>query len=221
MEGLAGPPAASARDRVLSDEELAALWQATGSIGHPFGPLFRLLILTGQRREEVAGMDWSELDRETASWLIRSYRTKNRKAQLVPLSGVAVEIVDKLADDQEWPRSGYLFSTTGKTPVSGFSKAKRRLDELMAELLDERFSPWRAHDVRRTVATGLQRLGIRFEVTEAILNHVSGSRSGVAGVYQRYDWAFEKRGALDAWAAHVESASRAADDSGAKRRESV
>jgi hypothetical protein len=88
--------------------------------------------------------------------------------------------------------------------VSGFSKAKRRLDELMkAEIAS--FEPWRAHDIRRTLATGLQRLGIRFEVTEAVLNHVSGSRSGIAGVYQRYDWANEKREALSSWANHVVS----------------
>jgi integrase len=205
MEGLAAPAGVPARDRVLTDEELAILWKATNRIGRPFGPLFRLLILTGQRREEVAGMDWSELDRGTACWLIPAYRTKNRKAQLVPLSSEATRVIDEIAGTAKWPRSGYVFSTTGKTPVSGFSKAKRRLDELMSEALEDQFSTWRAHDIRRTLATGLQRLGVRFEVTEAVLNHVSGSRSGVAGVYQRYDWAAEKRAALDGWARHLQT----------------
>jgi integrase len=203
MEGIAAPVGAPARDRVLTDEELVLLWEATETIGLPFGPLFRLLILTGQRREEVGGMDWSELDRSAASWLIPAYRTKNRKAQLVPLSEQAVHVLNGLAGGNQWPPSGYVFSTTGKTPVSGFSKAKRRLDSFMGERLGSRSLPWRAHDIRRTLATGLQRLGVRFEVTEAVLNHISGARSGVAGVYQRYDWAAEKQQALEAWAEYL------------------
>jgi len=204
MEGLPAPAGAPARDRVLTDEELTALWRSTKLLGAPFGPLCKLLILTGQRREEVAGLDWSELDRSDASWLIPGYRTKNRNAQHVPLSTTAVAVLDSMTSGDNWPRSGYIFSTTGKTPVSGFSKAKRRLDELMKEELAS-FEPWRAHDIRRTLATGLQRLGVRFEVTEAVLNHVSGSRSGVAGVYQRYDWAMEKRVALSSWASHLQN----------------
>jgi integrase len=203
LEGLPAPAAPVARDRVLSDEELTLLWSATDKIGAPFGPLFKLLILTGQRREEVAGMDWMELDRRAASWLIPGFRTKNRTAQLVPLDDTAIDVLNGLAGSGDWERSGFIFSSTGRTPVSGFSKAKRRLDQLMMEKLGVRFTPWRAHDLRRTLATGLQRLGVRFEVTEAVLNHVSGSRSGIAGVYQRYDWADEKRAALSAWAAHV------------------
>ena len=203
LEGLPAPPAVPARDRVLSDEELSLLWDASGRIGKPFGPLFRLLLLTAQRREEVAGMAWEELDRAERQWLLPGYRTKNRKAHQIPLAGPAIALLDELAGGDRWPRQGWVFSTTGKTPVSGFSKAKRRLDELMAEELGSRFLAWRAHDIRRTVATGFQRLGVRFEVTEAVLNHVSGSRSGVAGVYQRYDWASEKRSALDEWAKHI------------------
>lgn len=100
-----------------------------------------------------------------------------------------------------------MFSTTGKTPVSGFSKAKCRLDDYMIRAVgtDVGVEPWRLHDLRRTLATGLQRLGVRFEVTEAVLNHVSGARGGIAGVYQRHDWASEKRDALISWAAHLES----------------
>lgn len=222
MEGLPAPAAVPSRDRVLSDEELGLLWRGTEVIGSPFGPLFQLLILTGQRREEVAKMDWSELDQSGAEWTIPAYRTKNRKVQLVPLSAQAVHVLNGLAAHEDWPRAGYVFSTTGKTAVSGFSKAKRRLDELMVAELGERFVSWRAHDIRRTLATGLQRLGVRFEVTEAILNHVSGSRAGVAGVYQRYDWSAEKRQAMDAWAAFLsigvtKSASSVDDRISAKR----
>src|SRR4030095_7632446 len=105
---------------------------------------------------------------------------------------------------------GLVFTTTGKTPVSGFSRAKRRLDWQMIEIAtkekeERELRPWRYHDLRRTLATGMQRLGVRFEVTEAVLNHVGSARSGVAGVYQRHDWKEEERGALHAWADLVTS----------------
>jgi integrase len=111
-----------------------------------------------------------------------------------------------LAGGVAWPKSGYVLTTTGNNPISGFSKAKRALDSAIAAAREGALSmpDWRVHDLRRTVATGLQRLGVRFEVTEAVLNHVSGAKGGVAGVYQRHDWASEKRAALDAWAAFVE-----------------
>lgn len=203
MEGMEAPPPVAARDRVLSDGELAALWAGLPQVGDLFGPFFKMLILTAQRRNEVAQMDWSELHRAEHDWVLPASRTKNGKAQHVPLSLPAVTVLDSISGSVDWPRRGLVFSTTGKTSISGFSKAKRRLDERMAKQLRDRFSPWRAHDIRRTVATGLQRLGVRFEVTEAVLNHVSGSRGGIAGVYQRYDWAAEKRAALAAWADHV------------------
>jgi integrase len=110
-----------------------------------------------------------------------------------------------LAEGHQWPKIGYVLTTTGRSPISGFSKAKRMLDEKITEVGEGGTLPhWRVHDLRRTAATGLQRLGIRFEVTEAVLNHVSGAKGGIAGVYQRHDWAKEKRAALDAWAAYVE-----------------
>lgn len=203
MEGMEAPPPVPARDRVLSDEELSLIWSKLSVLGWPFEPFFKLLILTGQRREEVARLDWSELDRESKEWVLPSNRTKNGKPQHVPLSPLAIAVIDTHADTIDWPRKGLLLSVTGKTPISGFSKAKKRLDERMRDELGDRFEPWRAHDIRRTVATGLQRLGVRFEVTEAVLNHISGSRSGISGVYQRYNWAKEKRKALNAWAGHV------------------
>jgi integrase len=127
----------------------------------------------------------------------------------VPLSDAVVEELDGVAGEK-WPRKGLVFTTTGKTPVSGFARAKRRLDKQIADIAadeqeERELAPWRYHDLRRTFATGMQRLGVRFEVTEAILNHVGSARSGVAGVYQRHDWKDEKRAALEAWAAHVQS----------------
>ncbi len=209
--GVEVPPPVKSRDRVLTDPELVWVWRATFEIGYPFGPLTRLLLLLGQRREEVASMPWKELDRNRAEWLLPAARSKNGKGHLVPLSTEAIGELDAIAGSKDWPTSGLVFSTTGTTSVSGFTKAKRRLDTEANQLMrgdtdgDEKdcIEHWRVHDLRRTMATGLQRLGVRFEVTEAVLNHISGARSGIAGVYQRYDWNDEKREAIKAWGAMV------------------
>ncbi|WP_443970858.1 tyrosine-type recombinase/integrase [Sphingobium sp. CR28] len=208
------PRVAAARDRVLTDEELRLLWKAADALSDPFPTFYRMLLLTGQRREEVAGLEWSELDRPAGLWTLPASRAKNASVHLVPLPAQALGLLDKRAGRTEWPRSGLVFSTTGKTSISGFSKAKAALDAAMTVLLnkdrDEKdetlvIAPWRVHDIRRTVATGLQRLGTRFEVTESVLNHLSGrSKSGVAAVYQRHDWLEEKRTALTAWARDLE-----------------
>jgi integrase len=198
------PEAPKARDRVLTDRELAAIWTAAGGLNNPFPAFYRLLILTGQRRSEVAGLQWSELDRSTATWTIPPARTKNGKAHVVPLPEQAVQELDRLAGGDKWPQKGFALSTTGKTAISGMSKAKASLDAGISKLPEgQNVSDWRVHDLRRTVATGLQRLGVRFEVTEAVLNHVGGSRAGVAGIYQRHDWKDEKRAALEAWGRHI------------------
>ena len=212
LEGFKGPPNVASRDRVLSDAELNLVWSGSGKLGDPFGTLVRVLLTTGQRREEAAAMDWRELSQSTGEWNIPAGRAKNGTAHTVPLNALALSILNERAGKDHWPKKGLIFSTTGKTPISGFSKAKARLDKLVAEANeDEAIDPWRLHDLRRTLATGLQRLGVRFEVTEAVLNHVSGSKSGVAGVYQRHDWKQEKRDALDAWAAHIERVLHGAD----------
>ncbi|MDR7155378.1 integrase [Sphingobium xenophagum] len=212
MVGVEPPALPQKRDRFLTDEELGIVWRGTEEMGFPFAPLFRLLIITGQRVEEVAGLDWSELNRARAMWSLPADRAKNGEASEVPLSDLAIAQLDALAKTKKdrWPKSGFVFTTTGETTVSGFSRAKRRLDTEAAKLAAGEddpimIAPWRLHDLRRTLATGMQRLGVRFEVTEAILNHVSGSKSGVAGVYQRHDWAPEKRAALAAWANHIQA----------------
>jgi integrase len=211
FEGMRPPPKPASRDRVLSDEELALIWRGADALGYPFGPMVQLLILTGARRDEIAAMDWSELDRDARGWVLPAARAKNSQRSENVLSRPAVEILDGIAArslrKDTWPRAGFVFSTTGTTPVSGYSRAKRRLDREVADIAKAEGkqppAPWRLHDLRRTLATGLQRLGVRFEVTEAVLNHVSGSRGGVAGIYQRHDWADEKRAALEAWSRHV------------------
>jgi integrase len=211
--GVEVPPPVKSRDRVLTDIELRWVWNASKIIGYPFGPLTRVLILSGQRREEVASMPWDELDRSRAEWFLPAARSKNGKGHVVSLSPEAILELDGLAGGEEWPVAGLVFSTTGTTSVSGFTKAKRRLDAEVNSFMrqetgveaDRCVEHWRIHDLRRTVATGLQRLGVRFEVTEAVLNHISGAQSGIAGVYQRYDWKSEKREALLAWGAFVAS----------------
>jgi len=204
---LKPPKGAPARERVLTDDELALFWRATRKQSYPFAPFFRLLALTGQRRSEVAGMAWSELDRAAAVWRIPGSRTKNHQPHTVPLSAEAVAELAAIAPKTEWPKRGLVFTVTGTTAISGMSRAKSRLDEHLVELAAETghgdVPAWRVHDLRRTVATGLQRLDVRFEVTEAVLNHVSGAKGGVAGIYQQHDWAAEKRAALDAWAARI------------------
>jgi integrase len=193
------------RDRVLSDEEAAAVWRAAGEAPLPYGAIVHLLMLTGQRRDEVARMTWAELSEDLATWTIPAGRTKNGIPHLVPLSQPTRELLHALLPDGQGDvedahrraKLGLVFPGERGTPFSGWSKAKSALDAASA------VSGWWLHDLRRTLATGLQRLGVRLEVTEAVLNHLSGSRAGVVGIYQRHDWAEEKRAALDAWSAHL------------------
>jgi integrase len=180
------------RERVLSDDELYAVWRATEEPG-PFNAIVRMLILTGQRREEVAGMAWDELAPDLSIWTIPAARAKNGAAHLVPLSHEAQALL------RAAPRlEGANLVFPGERCVfSGWSKSKDRLDQRSC------VSGWTLHDLRRTLATGLQKLGIRLEVTEAVLNHIAGSRAGIVGVYQRHHWAKERRAALAAWGVHV------------------
>jgi integrase len=199
------PSAVNKRDRVLSDEEAAAIWRAACEAPYPFGTIVRLLMLTGQRREEVAGMTWAELSEDLATWTIPATRTKNGTSHLVPLSQPASKILQVLRSDgpgdiqgaHQRAKLALVFPGERGTPFSGWSKAKSALDTASG------VSGWWLHDLRRTLATGLQRLGVRLEATEAVLNHLSGSRAGVVGIYQRHDWAVEKRAALDAWSEHL------------------
>jgi integrase len=184
---------AESRDRVLCDSELAKVLDATKHIG-VFGPVVRLLALTGMRREEAAGLRWSEIDGNTIT--LEGARTKTGAPHIVPLSAPTRALLDSV------PRiagSDFVFTTTGEKPISGWSQTKITLDAKSG------VSDWRIHDLRRTVATGLQRLGVGLQVVESVLGHTSGSRGGIAGVYQRHNFCEEKRAALEAWGKHVES----------------
>jgi len=191
------------RERVLTDDELAAVWRAAEAEGYAFGRMAQLLILTGCRRDEVREATWAEFDLPKREWLIPGARTKNGRDHLVPLSDTAIALLENL------PRikgKGLLLTTTGATAISGLSKIKARVEKAAAaelEKLEQVPAPWTLHDLRRTLATGLQRLRFPVEVSEAVLNHRGGTVSGVAAIYARHDYAAEKREALDAWARHV------------------
>lgn len=204
LEGVEAPKPVASRDRVLADNELRLVWIASEELPRAFCALVRLLLLTGQRRDEVAALDWQELDRDRAEWLLPAARAKNNREHLVPLSPQVVAELDALAGAEKWPRKGYVLTTDGgKSRVSGYSKAKRKLDEQVTDLVEDDeapVSPWRFHDLRRSVATGLQRLRIPSDWIEAIQNR---RKAGVAGTYQRYSFADEKREALLTWGGHV------------------
>jgi integrase len=192
------PPAkAGSRERVLNNAELVVIWRASVEVGYPFGAIVQLLALTAQRRGEVVGMRWEELQLDVAEpiWTIPASRTKNNKQHVVPLTPAVVAIIKAL------PRfaSDFVFPARGKPEqaYSGYSKGKRAVDAI-AELQD-----WTLHDLRRTAATGMGQAGVLPHVVERILNHVSGTFKGVAGVYNRFRYLQEMRQALQAWEAHI------------------
>ena len=198
------------RKRVLSADEIYALWTSTAALDWPFGPLYQLLLLTGQRREEVAAMHWREIDLQRAVWTIPAERTKNGEEHEVDLSPQALAILESLHGE----RRGLIFTTTGETPVSGFSKVKARLDKLMAAELRRHadddsecrdMKPWRNHDLRRTMATMMgDELEIDPGVIERILNHISGSQGGLQGIYQRQQYRGKRKAGMLAWGAFLE-----------------
>ena len=202
-QGAGRPPKPASRERVLSDAEIKALWAVTEGLEQSLGKGVQLLLLTGQRRLEVFHAARAEFDLQAALWTIPPERAKNGQTNLVPLSSAAIEIVEAIPQIED---TLLLFPSRDslQLPVNGFSKLTERLRAGVDKALKrEDTERWTLHDIRRTVATGLQRLGIRQEVTEAVLNHKSGVVSGVAAVYGRYSFANEKRLALDAWAAEL------------------
>lgn len=202
------------RERVLSPGELADIWRAVDPTGD-YGRIVRLLMLTGQRREEVGGMGWSELDIEKALWAIPAARAKNGRAHEVPLSKQALAL---LAEVPRREKRDLLFGQ-GKGSFSGWSKSKERLDERLArsrataagiekptaeELAEHALPSWHLHDIRRSVVTHMVEIGVAPHVVEAAVNHVSGHRGGVAGVYNRADYRRQKAAALQRWADWLE-----------------
>lgn len=213
---LKAPPRPAARDRVLSDDELKAIWQGAGALGFPFGQIIKLLILTGQREAEVAGMRWSELDLKAGTWTLPKERTKNRRQHLVHLSDEAVEIIETVTRNGEllFParrapvrKNARKEAETVLRPVVGFSATKRLLDgdvtrKTKDPLPTASLAPWRFHDLRRTAATGMAGLRFAPHVVERVLNHASAIPSLVV-TYQREDYLEERKAALAAWGKRV------------------
>ena len=199
------PTSETPRDRVLADFELATIWRASGARPYPFGSFFQLLMLLGQRREEIAGMKWSELDPALTLWTLPRSRSKNNVARQVPIVPAVREILLGL------PRLAgcdFVFTTTGKTSVTGYGRAKEALDAAIVRLNGEPLAPWVVHDLRRTMASGMAKLGVALPTVEKLLNHKGASFSGVAGIYMRHDFADERRAALELWAEHVHALDR-------------
>lgn len=202
--GLKGPSVPKARDRVLSDDEVRLVWEQAAAMGFPFSQAFRILLLTGQRRSEVGGMKWSELDLDAGEWTIPAERAKNGRAHLVDLAPAVIDEINSI------PKIGeHVLGVAGRSPLQGWSKAKRNLDARLTEVTIEMGAsaplPWRIHDLRRTAATGMAGLGFGPHVVERVLNHVSGAQGGLVGVYQRHEYRNERKAALMAWASRVTS----------------
>jgi integrase len=191
-EGIPLPTKVVARDRVLTDQELAQVILAVRKIAGPYGRIIELLALTGQRREEVAGVRWDELDLARRVWTLPKSRTKNAKEHVVHLSNESIDVLVRAEK-----RGPFVFSVHGTKPYNEFGRSKRRLDELSG------VTGWRLHDLRRTCVSGMARLGVAPHVADKILNHQVGTISGVAAVYQRHEFLSERRRALDLWGAHV------------------
>lgn len=211
------------RDRFLTEEEIRDFWLACDAETGFFGYFGKLLLVTGQREKEISTMRWQDIDFDNALWTLPKESTKAKRKHIVPLSPLALEILravpkhDDRADENApanrqillTGKCEYVFSNTGKTPISGFSIFKRRLDRVIAAARKEQerqdIPAWRFHDLRRTAATGMQKIGIAPHVISKILNHSYGSGNPVTAIYARHDYADEKRQALNAWASYLES----------------
>ena len=185
------------RERVLDERELKALWKAAGTFGYPYGPVVQMLILTGQRNREVAGMKWENVDLEKRVWSLTRTMTKSSRATDVPLASAAVEILENV------PRftGPYVFTAReGSTSIALHDGFKKRLDAALGDAVRE---PWVFHDLRRTLATNLAMLKVPESVTEKLLNHGPKKAGSVAAIYNRYEYADEKRAALAAYSRYI------------------
>jgi integrase len=189
------PPPAKPRDRALNADEIRRLWKACDAVHPVYAAAVKMLLLTGARLREVSHMERGELSTDGAVWALPGARTKNHRAHVVPLPPLAREII---AGVPQIAGSNFVFSTDGRGPVTGWSRVKAKLDAAM------KAPPWRLHDLRRTFVTGSAELGIRPDVIELVVNHVSGLRGGIAGTYNRSELLPERREALERWARHVQ-----------------
>ena len=202
MIGTKAPTRERARDRVLAPAEVRRLIKACRDEPYPFGPYTLMLLITAQRRGEVANMRWSEIDLKDKVWKIPGERSKNGKPHLVPLSPLALTV---LRDIPRFEQCDLVFTTTRTTPISGITKMVTRLQGASET------TNWRLHDLRRTAASEMAKIGVAPHVVEKILNHISGIVSGIAAVYNTYGYDAEKRQALTAWAAFIKKLERTSE----------
>jgi integrase len=212
-KGIDAPHQEVSRERTHTTSELMEIWKAADAMGYPFGPAIKLLILTGQRREEVAGMRRGELDLEACIWTLPGHRTKNGKAHDIHLSALAVEVIKSIPEKKG---VDLVFSTTGETPISGWGRAKATIDAKIYNARQEAATKagsdaqaapmdhWTFHDLRRTFATGLNNLHVLPHVADRILNHVSKKKGGVMAVYNRAEYGTERKAAMTLWAEHMQ-----------------
>jgi integrase len=206
--GLKAPSPEQSRDRTLSDDEIRAAWKAFEAVGYPFGTLAKLLLLTGQRLREVAAAPWSEFDLEGKVWRLPKERSKTGVGHEIPLCDAVLRILESLPRIEP---ARFLFTLSGVKALDDFSKGKLRIDaRMLTELRRERqdetvaLEHWTLHDLRRSLASGMASLGIAPHVVEAVLGHRGGVVSGIARIYNRFDYRSEKAAALERWADHVE-----------------
>ena len=198
--GLARPQPNKSRKRVLSNDEIRIFWRACDQLGGPFTEAYKVMLLTGARPQEVVGMPPEEV--KDSMWELPGNRTKNGLDHMVPLAPLVREIIAGAMK----PRTPYVFTCNGRTRLGGFSAVKRRLDALMPDV-----PAWQLRDLRRTCATGMAELGIAPHIVEACLNHVSGAKASVAGIYNRAAYLPERKAALERWADHVVGLERPAN----------
>jgi integrase len=200
---LTNKNAENRRDRVLSDTELAEIWRALPD--NDFGTITKILVLTGQRKSEIADLPWSEIDFDRGAINLPARRVKNHRDHTVPMSAPVAAMLEA---QTRQPDRDLVFGS-GQGGFSGWSKLKLALDEGIlaarkkASKKTKPMAPWIIHDLRRAAATGMAELGVQPHIIEAILNHVSGHKSGVAGIYNRATYEAEKRAALTLWAEHI------------------
>jgi integrase len=195
-DGIEAPGTETPRERILAPDEVASVWKAAGELGYPFGPFIRVLMLTGQRREEVAGMRRAELNINSATWIVPAARSKTERAITVPLPDDA--IIQITLSLKFATGDNLVFTTSGDKPISGFSKAKQRLDRLSG------VTGWRLHDFRRTMVSSMAEMGVDPAVADRCINHqASATMSTVARIYQQSDLLERRRHATAAWAAKI------------------
>jgi integrase len=198
------------RERTLSADELRVIWPAMEAMAYPLGPFFRMVLLTGCRREEVATMAWADVDLEEKVWTIPAEVTKAGRGHAVPLSPAAMALLKSLPRKMTKAANGglvpspHVFTTYGSAPISGYSVAKKAIDAKVAKVRAEaelaEIAAWTVHDLRRTAATEMARLGVSRFTISRVLNH---SDRSVTGIYDRHSYLAEKRHALETWASYL------------------